>query len=57
LLRHISKFKDRPECKIARENVDRFFPHKLSEGVLLVAEEFGLDARLKGLREHILKTF
>ena len=57
LLRHISKFKHRPECKIARENVDRFFSHRLSEGVLLVAEEFGPDARVKDIREHILKTF
>ena len=57
LLRNISKFKDRPEYKIARENVDRFFSHRLSQGVLLVAEEFGPDARVKDIREHIFKTF
>lgn len=57
LLRHISKFKHRPECKIARENLDRFFSNRLSEGVLLVAEEFGPDARIGDLREHIFKTF
>jgi len=57
LLRHISKFKHRPEYKIVRENVDRFFSHRLSEGILLVAEEFGPDGRLTDIREHILKTF
>jgi len=57
LLRHISKFKRRPEYKIARENVDRFFSNRLSEGVLLVADEFGSDARAKDIREHILNTF
>jgi len=57
LLRNISKFKHRPECKTARENVDRFFLNRLSEGVLLVADEFGPDARVKDIREHILNTF
>jgi len=57
LLCDISKFKHRPECKIARENVDRFFSNRLSEGVLLVAGEFGPDARVRYLREHIFKTF
>lgn len=57
LLSHLSKFKNRPEYKIARENVDRFFSHRLSEGVLLAAEEFGPDARVKDIREHIFKTF
>jgi len=57
LLHNISKFKHRAECKIARDNLDRFFSHKLSEGVLLVAEEFGPDARVKDIREHILEIF
>jgi len=57
LLRSISKFRHRPECKTARENVDRFFSNRLSEGVLLVADEFGPDARVKDIREHILNTF
>ncbi|MEE9176602.1 MAG: GSU2403 family nucleotidyltransferase fold protein [Thermodesulfobacteriota bacterium] len=57
LLRHISRFKHRPEYKIARENVDRFFSNRLSEGVLLIAEEFGPDARVKDIREHILGIF
>jgi len=57
LLRNISKFKHRPECKTARENVDRFFSNRLSEGVLLVADEFGPDVRVKDIREHILNTF
>jgi len=57
LLRHISKFKHRPEYKIARENLDRFFSNRLSEGVLVAAEEFGPDARVRDLREHIFKTF
>jgi hypothetical protein len=57
LLRNISKFKHRPECKTARENVDRFFSNRLSQGVLLVADEFGPDARVKDIREHILSTF
>jgi len=57
LFRDISKFKHRPECKIARENVDRFFSNRLSEGALLVAEEFGPDARVKDIREHILGIF
>jgi len=57
LLRDISKFKQRPECKTVRENVDRFFSNSLSEGVLLVADEFGPDARVKDIREHILGIF
>jgi len=57
LLRNISKFKHRPECKTARENVDRFFSNRLSQGVLLIADEFGPDARVKDIREHILSTF
>lgn len=57
LLRQTSRFKYFPECKIARENVDRFFSNKLCEGVLLVADEFGPDARMKDIREHILKMF
>jgi len=57
LLCDISKFKHRPECKIARENVDRFFSNRLSEGVLLVAGEFGPDARMKDIREHIFYIF
>jgi len=57
LLGDISKFKHRPECKIARENVDKFFSSRLSEGVLLIADEFGPDARVKDIREHILNTF
>lgn len=57
LLAQISKFKHRPECKTARENVDKFFSHKLSQGVLLVAEEFGPDSRVKDIREHILVSF
>ncbi len=57
LLRNISKFKHRPECKTARENVDRFFSNRLSQGVLLVADEFGPDVRVKDIREHILGIF
>lgn len=57
LLRNVSKFKHRSECKTARENVDRFFSNRLSEGVLLVADEFGPDARVKDIREHILGIF
>jgi len=57
LLHDISKFKHRPKCKIARENLGRFFSNRLSEGVLLVADEFGPDARVKDIREHILNTF
>lgn len=57
MLRDIAKFKYRPECKIARENVDRFFSNKLSEGILMVAEEFGPDDRVKNIREHILAIF
>ncbi len=57
LLRNISKFKHGRECRTARENVDRFFSNRLSEGVLLVADEFGPDARVKDIREHILSIF
>jgi len=57
LLHNISEFKHRAEWKIAKDNLDRFFSDKLSEGVLLVAEEFGPDARVKDIREHIFKTF
>ena len=57
LLRNISKFKHRRECKTAKENVDRFFSNRLSEGVLLVADEFGPDARIRDIREHISSTF
>ncbi len=57
LLDNISKFKDRAECEIAKDNLDKFFLHKLSEGVLLAAEEFGPDVRVKDIREHIFKIF
>ncbi len=57
LLRDISSFKPTPECEIVRENVDRFFSKRLSQGVLWVAGEFGPDARIKDIREHILSTF
>lgn len=57
LLHSISRFKYRTECKIAKDNLDRFFSNRLSEGVLLVAEEFGPDARVKDIREHILEMF
>ncbi len=57
LLHDISKFKHRPECRTARENLGRFFSNRLSEGVLLVADEFGPDVRVKDIREHILGIF